>query len=171
MYFFCAWIVGSGTSKEKVKIISFQFLKYVAVCFGIFLIFAFVNLTTYKAIPEKITINGIEIDIAEMMNGSKKIIPDENQRRLYCICVVTKLANDTNISEKYRTELKSGKIDKILISLNTENKLSVLNLEECFDSNTKMIWTDQIEESLKKDILNNLKNSKYSKTNDLNKIL
>lgn len=166
---FCAWIVGSGTSKEKVKIISFQFLKYVAVCFGIFLIFAFVNLTTYKAIPEKITINGIEIDIAEMMNGSKKIIPDENQRRLYCICVVTKLANDTNISEKYRTELKSGKIDKILISLNTENKLSVLNLEECFDSNTKMIWTDQIEESLKKDILNNLKNSKYSKTNDLNK--
>lgn len=167
--FFCTWIIGSGISKEKLKIRSFQFIKYFAICFGAFLILAFVNLATYKENPEIITINGINIDIAEMMSGSKRMIPDEKQRKLYCICIVTKLANDKNISEKHIDELKSGKIDEILISLKSENKLGTLNLEECFDSNTKMNWTSKIEETVKKDILSNLENSRYAKTNDLNK--
>ena len=167
--FFCAWIIGSGISKDKLKILSFQFVKYFGICLGAFLILAFVNLATYKENPEIITKNGINIDIAEMMNGSKRMIPNEKQRRLYCICIITKLANDKNISERHIDELKSGKIDEILISLKSENKLSTLNLEECFDSNTKINWTNKIEETIKKDILNNLKNSKYAKTNDLNK--
>jgi len=167
--FFCAWMIGSGISKDKLKIRSSQFIKYFAFSLGAFLILSFVNLLNYEENPEIITINEININIAKVMNGSKRMIPDEKQRRLYCICIVTKIANDKNISEKHIDQLKSGKIDKILISLNLENKLDTLNLEECFDSDTKMNWTSQIEETVKKDILNNLKTSKYAKTNDLNK--
>lgn len=71
--------------------------------------------------------------------------------------------------ENYSDELKSGKIDQIIIALKSENKISTLNLEECFNSNTTMSWTTILEESLKKDILDNLRKSRYAKTNDLEK--
>lgn len=144
-------------------------MKYFAICLVAFLILAFVNLIAYKEKPEIITVNGINIDIAEMMNGSKKIIPDEEQRREFCICIVTKLTNDKDISEHYSEEIKSGKIDEIILGLKSENKFSTLNLEECFSSNTNMNWTTLMEENIKKDILENLRKSSYAKTNDLDK--
>lgn len=165
----CTWLIGSAVSKDKLQIRSFQFVKYFGISFGAFIIIAFLNLVAYKEDPEIITVNGINIDIAEMMNGSKKIIPDEKQRRLFCICTITKLANDNNVVENYSDELKSGKIDQIIIALKSENKISTLNLEECFNSNTTMSWTTILEESLKKDILDNLRKSRYAKTNDLEK--
>lgn len=165
--FLCAWLIGSGVSVEKLKIKSFKFMKYFAICFAIFSVLAFVNLATYKQVPDIIIVNNIAIDIAEMMDRSKKIIPDDEQRRFYCVCVVSKLANDTDISKKYSAELRSGKIDKIILELNAEGKLIPLNFDECVSSITEMSWTPGLEKSLKNDILKNLQKSKYAKSNDL----
>jgi|GEM_PF-6760884 len=45
---FCAWLIGSGLSKEKLQFKSFQFAKYYGLCFIIFLLFAFMSLLAYK---------------------------------------------------------------------------------------------------------------------------
>jgi hypothetical protein len=44
----CAWLIGSGISKEKLQFKSLNFAKYYGLSFLCFLLFAFMSLMTYK---------------------------------------------------------------------------------------------------------------------------
>lgn len=165
----CAWLIGSGLSKEKLKIKSFAFLKYFGLSFLIFLLIAFFSLSTYKPDPQIIKVNGIEVDIAEFMNGSKRIIPDEKQRKEYCICVVTKLTQDKELAEKYKSEFKSGKFSTLFIDIQKGEFSDKYNLNECINSITTVEWTAVFEKGVRKTLMNQLVQTDKTKTNDINK--
>ena len=71
------WLIGSGLSKDKLEIRSFQFVKYFLLSLLGFFAFAFITLIGFKSEPEIIIANGVKVNISEFMNGSKNIIPDE----------------------------------------------------------------------------------------------
>jgi hypothetical protein len=164
-----AWLIGSGISKEKLPIRSWQFAKYYGITFVFFLIIAYLNLLTYKFEPDIVKVNGMDIDIAGFMNGTKNIIPDKDKRRNYCVCVVTKLAQDENIAENYADELVKGRIDKIVIELKSTPDFDRLGLNECAALIEDLDWTPEFEQGLRESLMPQLENSEVAKTNDVNK--
>jgi hypothetical protein len=169
MLLLCTWLIGSGVSKEKLRVKSWQYLKYFAVTLVIFILSAFIGLVTFKFEPEIVKVNGISVDIAEFMNGSKKIIPDENQRREYCICVVTKLTADKDVSEKYQTEFETGKFSKVIMAVQTGPDAFKYNLQECMGSVSDIQWTPEFEKGLRANLMKQLTDIQISSTNDINK--
>ncbi len=164
-----AWLMGSGISKEKLSIRSWQFAKYYGITSFLFLILAFISLMRYKFEPDIVKVNGIEIDIAEFMNGSKNIIPDKTERRNYCVCIVTKLAQNDAVAENYADELTRGKIDRIIIDLKSTPDFNKLNLYECAGPIENLEWTPEFEQGLRESLMPELEASDIAKTNDLNK--
>jgi hypothetical protein len=128
---FCAWLLGSGVSKGEFQLKSWQFLKYFVLTFIMFVLVAFASLATFKFAPEIVNVNGMNVDIAEFMNGSKRIVPDEAQRRQYCICVVTKLTADKGLAEKYQSQFESGKFSQVFIEVKNEPDIDKYDLQEC----------------------------------------
>ncbi len=169
MLLLCTWLIGSGISKEKLRINSWQYLKYLGATFVIFLLFAFIGMVTFKFEPEIVKINGISVDIAEFMNGSKKIISDENQRRKYCICVVTKLTADKAIAEEYQPEFESGKLSKVIMAIQSRPDAFKYDLQECMGSVSEIKWTPEFEKGLRSNIMKQLTDLQISSTNDINK--
>lgn len=131
MLVLCAWLLGSGISKEEFQLKSWQFLKYFGLTFVMFILFAFVSLVTFKFSPEIVKVNGINVDIADFMNGSKKIVPDATKRRQYCICVVTKLTADKELVEKYQSQFESGKFSNVFIDVQNDPGNDKYGLQEC----------------------------------------
>ncbi len=169
MIFISAFLIANGVSKEKVIVRSWKFALYYIISIFMFLLVAFVFLLTFKFEPEIVNVNGVSVDIAQFMNGSKKTIPDENERRNYCICVVTKLTRVNEIVDEYSLELKQGKIDKIFDKIKSTKYISELNFNECMNSIQNFKWTTEAENGLRKNLMIQLEHSEYKKTNDINK--
>jgi len=169
MLLLSTWLIGSGISKEKLRILSWQYLKYFGATFVIFVLFAFIGMVTFKFEPEIVKVNGINVDIAEFMNGSKKIIPDDNQRRQYCVCVVTKLTADKDLAEKYQTEFESGKFSKVIMTVQSKPAAYKHDLQECMGSVSDIQWTPEFERGLRANLMKQLTYLQMSSTNDLNK--
>ncbi|HLP39499.1 hypothetical protein [Lacibacter sp.] len=164
----CAWLLGSGISKEKFQLKSWNFLKYFGLTFIMFILVAFVSMATFKFPPEIVNVNGVNVDIAEFMNGSKKIIPDEKQRRQYCVCVVTKLTADKDLAEKYQTEFESGKFSNIIIEIQNGANTDKYRLQECAGSVTDVQWTPDFEKGVRRNLMKQLSDLQISSTNDIN---
>lgn len=169
MLLFSAWLFGSGISKEKLFLKSWQYLKFVGATFVIFILFAFVSVLTFKFDPEIVEVNGVRVDIAEMMNGSKGIVPDENQRRKYCICIVTKLTSDRDLVEQYRPELVNGKISKVLLEIQARSDAGKYNLNECMSDVPGLKWTPDFEKSLRISLMKQLTELQISSSHDINR--
>jgi len=166
MLAFCAWLIGSGLSKEKLKIKSVQFAKYYGLSFLIFLLVAFISLITFRFEPDIIKVNGVDVDIAEFMNGTKKIIPDESQRRDYCICVVSKLTEDKDLVNKYKHDFEIGKFSKVIIDIQTGYSADNYYLNACLTSLTGLQWTPEFEKGMRASLKNQIRQLDISKTND-----
>lgn len=169
MVFISALLIANGVSKEKVVVRSWKFAIYYIISIFMFLLVAFVKLMTYKFEPEIVRVNGVNVDIAQFMNGSKNIIPDENERRKYCICVVTKLTQVDELADNYSDELRQGKINEIFEEIKSTKYMSELNFNECMNSVTNFEWTEQAVNGLRKNIMSQLNEGEYSKTNDVEK--
>jgi len=167
MIFFCAWLLGSGFSKEKFEIRSYNYAKYLAIAFIVFLFFSFFSLITYKAEPLFVKVNGLNIDISQFMDGSKRIIPDEKERFKYCTCVVTQLAQDKYVFNKYYNNFKEGRIDIIISEINTDTNMNKLKLHDCISPLENFNWTSSFEQGMRKNILTQLKQSGFSTTNNI----
>ncbi|MBI9056766.1 MAG: hypothetical protein JEZ01_03235 [Labilibaculum sp.] len=131
MLILIAWLFGSAVSKEKVKIVSWSFLKHYFISLVAFIVIAFFSLANYKAPKEIVEYNGINISIGEFYTMTKRVYPNDEERREYVLCVVSKLAYSEEIVKKYRTELESGKINRIFQELQGTSILGELGLEEC----------------------------------------
>lgn len=163
--FLSAYLIGNGFSQTKLEIKSIKFALYFTLSLVAFVTVAFINLITYKFDPEIIKINGINVDIAQFMNGSQKIIPNEKERRQYCTCIVSKLTAVEDIVDNYSQELKNGKIDKILIELKSTKYINDLNLNECMSSIQNFNWTSEVEKGMRENIMSQI-DQEYSKTNN-----
>lgn len=167
MLAFCTWLLGSGISNEKFQLKSWQFFKYFGLTFVMFILVALVSLATFKFPPEILNVNGMNVDIAEFMNGSKKIIPDEKQRRQYCICVVTKLTADKELADQYRTEFESGKFSNAIVAIQNGPNADKYRLQECAGSVTDVQWTPDFEKGVRRNLMKQLTELQISSTNDI----
>lgn len=165
----CSWLIGSGISKEKLRINSWQYLKYFGATSLLFMLFAFIGLITFKLEPEIVQVNGINVDIAELMNGSNKIIPDKNERRKYCICMVTKLTADKAIVAEYKPDFESGKLLKVLTAIKSKPDVFKYDLQECMSSVSDLKWTPEFEKGIRANMMKQLTDLEISSTNDINK--
>jgi hypothetical protein len=160
------WLIGSALSKEKLRVKSYQFLKYFLLCFLCFVLFAFFSLASYRPPNDMVEVNGIKIPIGNFLDGSRRIVPDSAQRRVYCICVVEKLASSDEIVRRYRPQLESGRIDKIFDASKNEPLLAGLGIEACIKS-VELQWTDNLSDAMKGSLKTQLVNTDFEKTNDI----
>jgi hypothetical protein len=162
----CAWLIGSGISKQKLRLRSLQFLKYYALCFIGFLLLALFSLATFKFDPVIVRVNGLDVDIAEFVNGTKKLFPDDKQRVEYCTCVVTKLTADKELAEKYKHEFESGKFAKVIIEVQGGDEAYKFNLNECMSNLNEIRWTTEFEKGMRAGLMKEIKRLGLSETND-----
>jgi hypothetical protein len=132
MLIIATWLIGSGLSKEKLNIRSTKIIKYFALSILLFVVFAGIGLITYKAEPEMVTVNGVEVNIADIMDGSRRVVPVKAQRKAYCMCVVEKLTSDKEVATTYKSEFKEGRIDEIFKKMSDEGNVNIeIDLSAC----------------------------------------
>lgn len=164
-----AWLIGSGISKEKFNLNSWQFFKYLGGTFIIFLVVAFISLISFKYEPEIVRVNGLDVDIAEFMIGTKRIIPDKEQRRDYCICIVTKLTADKKLVDENKADFESGKFSKLIMTLKSSPDALKYNLQECMSSVSNIHWTPEFENGMRTNLIKKLSDLNSSSKNDVHK--
>ncbi|MES2678943.1 MAG: hypothetical protein V4635_03620 [Bacteroidota bacterium] len=162
----CAWLIGSGISKQKLKLRSWSFLKYYGICLTGFLLLAVFSLATFKFDPVIVRVNGIDVDIAEFVNGTKTLFPDEKQRVEYCTCVVTKLTADKTLAEKYKREFESGKFAKVITEVQSGDDAYKFNLNECMSNLNEIRWTAEFEKGMRAGLMKEIKLLGLSETQD-----
>ncbi|NCU06034.1 MAG: hypothetical protein GXC73_18880 [Chitinophagaceae bacterium] len=167
MLILCAWLLGSGIAKQKIRLLSWPFLSYFAIAVALFVCFAFMSLVTFKMPADIVKVNGIDVNIAEFMNGSKRIVPDEKQRRAYCICVVTKLTADKELAEKHRREFETGKFSEVIINIQNNPDGDNYNLQECAGTIADVEWTPAFEQGARRTLMKQLTDLQKSSTNNL----
>jgi hypothetical protein len=165
-----AWLIGSGLSKEKIRFISLKYVMYFAVTFILFLLFVFLSLVNFKYEPEIVKVNGINVNIAEFMHGSKDIIPNKEERREYCICVVTKLTTDSAFAQKHKTEFESGNFANVITDLQKGTDSGKLDLLECMNHVAKMNWTPSFEKGMRLGLMTQFKDMHLYMTNDTSEL-
>ena len=168
LLFLCTWLIGSGFSKTKLKFKSLKFLKYFGFSFLIFVIVAFFSLLTYVIPTNFKTINGVKIPISKCIDGSVRMMPKENDREDYCICLAEKITGDSLLKKKYIKDLEMGEFDKIIKELDEDNKIIELDIESCFAS-VEMQWTDNLANSMKRNWKKQFEGTEFEESNDVDK--
>ncbi len=162
-----AWLLGSAVSKEKVKLISWVFLKYYFISLIALIVVAFFSMMNYKAPKEYVEYNGINISIGEYYTMTKRMYPNDIERKAYILCVVSKLAYSDEIINNYRTELETGKINVIFQELQGQEILTELGLEECI-GNMEIKWNESAKKQFIGTIKSELYGTEFEETNDIN---
>ncbi|GAA3594644.1 hypothetical protein Q4Q39_06985 [Flavivirga amylovorans] len=168
LLFLCTWLIGSGFSKTKLKFKTLKFLKYFGFSFLIFVIVAFFSLMSYVIPTNFKTINGVKIPINKCIDGSVRMIPKENEREDYCICLAEKITSDSQLKEKYIKDLEMGEFDKIIKDLNDTDKIIELGIESCFTS-LEMQWTNTLANSMKRNWKKQFEGTEFEESNDVDK--
>lgn len=162
-----AWLVGSGLSRNKLKLVSFAFLKYFGISIFIFTIVAFFSLSSYVIPKNFVTINGLKIPLGKCINGNRNLIPNEQERKEYCKCFVEKITNDAELKSKYRVELEGDKVNDVFKKIQLSSKFDELKIEECINS-VSVEWTNNVAESMKKNWILELTGTEFEATNNIN---
>lgn len=167
----CTWLIaGAFPRQQKLKIKSLEFVKFYLGSLIIVALVSIISLASYRAPIELIKINGIDVSIGECIKGSKKIVPDEDERREYCTCMAKKLANSEEIVSKYKSELQRGKIDKILTAIEKNGLFDSSDIQNCLDSKSlDMDWTSSLVNRLRNNWIEELRNTEFDVTNHIDK--
>jgi hypothetical protein len=132
MLVIATWLIGSGLSKEELDIRSIKIIKYFGLSILLFVVFACIGLITYKPEPEMVIVNGIEVNIGDMMEGYRRLIQDKQQRRAFCMCIVEKLTSDKEVAANYKSEFKEGRIDEVFKKMSPEGDVNIdIDLSVC----------------------------------------
>lgn len=174
MIFLCAWLIGSGISKEKLKIKSWKFVWYFLGSLVLFSFYAISGLG--KALErekdknkEVIEVNGTRVPLNSCLAGNMRTMPNFEDRRKYCTCIATKISNMDELTHKYKEQLRVGKIEIILDEIKNDNpsKLMEMGIQDCFKSLKKIEWTKEVAESMKKMLKQQLEKTEFEQTNDI----
>ncbi len=167
----CTWLIaGAFPGQENLKVRSLTFLKFYSGSLILSFLISFFSFASNTPPDEIININGMNISIGGCMKGSKRIVPDENERREYCSCLATELTSSKEVLQKYNTELANGRIEYIVSDMDKNGLLDSLEIERCFDfQNLNMRWTSSLKNRLKSLWTEQLTGTEFETTNDIEK--
>jgi hypothetical protein len=160
-----AWVIGSGFSPTKLVFKSLDFVKFFIISLVVFSISAFFTLASYAKPDNFKIVNGINIPMNRCIDGSRRMIPNKDERIDYCTCVAEKITANPTLKNKYKSELKKGHIFKVLTSIEKEGEFPALNLESC-SAKLEMKWTDNIVNTMVLNCEKELEGTDFAQTND-----
>ena len=164
--FLCTGLIGSGLSKRKLKFKSFEFLKFFIITFVGFVSISFFSLLSAAVPSDFMVVNGVKVPLNKCVDGSRRMIPDKDERIKYCHCLTEKITADSTLITKYQSKLESGRIDDILTDLQNPENFIELNLENCFNK-VEIKWTDNLIQSMKENWKKELIDTDFEETNNI----
>ncbi len=132
MLILATWLIGSGFLNRNLIFKRLEHLMFFVLSCITFAIIAYLTLLSYVVPGDFTEVNGIRIPMNKCIDGTIRIIPDEEERKQYCLCLAGKITDDTELKEKYKKELESGELADIIKALQTEVKFIELDLQSCF---------------------------------------
>ncbi|MGB0880252.1 MAG: hypothetical protein ACPGTO_06770 [Polaribacter sp.] len=162
----CTWLIGSGFSKKKLKIKSFDFLKFFIITCVSFLCISFFNLFSTVVPSGFVEINGLKIPLNKCIDGSRRIISDKKGRKEYCLCLSEKITSDTSLKQKHKDALERGALAEVLTAIQNTKAFTELDLDNCL-KNVEFRWTDNVVKTLKENGIKELKDTEFEETNDI----
>ena len=171
LLFLCAgaWLIGSGVARQNLRLRSLKYLKYLVISAGILIFIAVIMLVGYVPQKEIVEVNGMRVNIGRFMKGNEAAIPDENERRQFCICMVTKLTADKQLVNKHKAEFESGTYAQLLNDILNSPESEKYHFEECKTGITNMQWTSAFEKGVRSNLMKGLQEAQVSSTNDIDK--
>jgi hypothetical protein len=157
------WLIGSGFSSVKFSFKSFEFIKFFIISFVFFITVAFFTLLSYAKPDNFKTVNGISIPMNKCIDGSRRMIPNKEERMDYCLCLAEKITTNPVLKKKYKNDLKKGRLIKVSTSIQKEEELTELSLTNCL-TNVEMKWTDNIANSMLSICVKELEGSEFEQT-------
>ena len=162
------WLIGSGFTSGKFKFKSFDFLKFFIISFVTFGIVAFFSLAAKVTPSHYVNIQGVKIPLGKCIDGSRRIIPDENERETFCKCFIEKIMNEPELKAKYQAKLESNRALDVFQEIQESEMFLKLSLENCMTA-VKMKWTDTFVEGMKSTWKDQLLGTEFENTNDIDK--
>jgi hypothetical protein len=159
------WVIGSGFSPTKVAFRSLDFVKFFIISLIVFSASAFSTLASLAKPDNFKIVNGTSIPMNRCIDGSRRMIPNEEERMNYCICVAEKITANPILKNKYKSELKKGYIFDVFTSISNEGEFPELNLESCL-ANLEMKWTNNIVNTMITNCKKELEGTDFAETND-----
>ncbi|MBS1560777.1 MAG: hypothetical protein JSS89_04165 [Bacteroidetes bacterium] len=144
------WFIVSGHTGERVKLSSAMFWKYYGANCVACVVVAFIVVGMTRSHHEIVKVNGVDVDIAMLMEDMTKVIPDRAKRREYCVCVATKITADRDLVQKYKHDLESGKITDVAAKVLSGQAALSSDLNDCmFTSASALAWTPTLEKGIR----------------------
>ena len=160
----CAWLIGSAFSKGKLK--PLNYLKFFVITLVGFGVISFLSLSAAIMPKNIVEVNGLKVPLDACIEGSKRIIPNKEERKEYCLCLADKITSDSTRREKYKEQLESGRMDKVLKDLKASENFLELGIDACIKT-TDLEWTDNLVKSVKENWLDQLEGTEFEETNNL----
>jgi hypothetical protein len=165
IFMLSTWLIGTGFNPVKFSFNSSYGIKYFVVSLVAFLIIAFFSLLS-RAKPSNFKlVNGFNIPMNRCIDEGVTIISKEAERMKYCLCLAEKITSDSSLKAKYKEELQKGRLVKIFMNLQEDEKYIELGLEKCY-SEVEMKWTKNIINSMKANFKKELEGTDFEQTND-----
>ena len=168
MLFFSTWLIGSGFSSKSLKSDPKAYIKFFIIALVTFVIVAIVALGARAMPGHYIESNGLRVPIKRCIEGNKRIIPNEKERVLFCTCLVEKITENPRFKSKYQSALENNRINEVYTELKNSLMFSELGIQGCF-SQLEMKWTDGIENSIRKNLKQELSGTNFNTTNNIEK--
>jgi hypothetical protein len=144
-----SWLIVSGASNNTIPFKSFKFLKVFVITFCGFLVVTIGKLSSPKELTNYVELNGVRVPLSLCIDESKSNIQNKKDRVQFCSCVADIFTSNEEILNKYKTEIRNGKLSKVLVELNKEEHAVLGDVENCIN-NIELIWNDKLVESLSK---------------------
>lgn len=159
------WLIGSGFSPVKFSFKSFEFIKFFILSFVFFITVAFFTLLSYAKPDNFKTVNGISIPMNKCIDGSRRMIPNKEERIDYCLCLAEKITTNPVLKNKYKKDLKKGYLTKVFTSIQKEEEkeFTELNLENCL-TNIEIKWTNNMANSMIPICVKELEGTEFEQT-------
>lgn len=159
------WVIGSGFSPSEFTFRSFEFIKFFIISLIVFSISALFTLASYAKPSNFKTVNGTSIPMNKCIDGSRRMMPNNEERMNYCLCLAEKITANPILKNKYQYELEQGHIVEVSASIQKEEKYTELGLENCL-ANVEMKWTNNIVNTMITNCKKELEGTDFSQTNN-----
>jgi hypothetical protein len=151
--------------EKKYKTYLWNFLKIVSI---IGILGVIINIVRPQPDKHVIEINGLRISLDNCITGNVRMIKDIEDRKDYCECIAQKLADNETVITKYKGLLRNGQFNVIIKDLKNEDQIG-LGIVNCFALTNYLKWTQSMKDSIKTEFLNQLKETGFEMTNDIEK--
>ena len=164
MLLLTTWLIGSEFSVRKFRFKSFEAIKFFIISFVTFGIIVIFHLGSTLAPIRFFETNGLKVPLGKCVDGNKNYIPDEKERMEYCKCLIEKITADPELKFKHQDKLENDQFISVFNEIQNSSKFMELGIEDCISS-INIKWTDNIANSMKQNLKNELVGTEFEETN------